>query len=334
MDKPTQRLGAFAVGVLALLGGCELWVRSHEALFRAATHRALAKAALLDRQGSIDVLFVGTSRTQDGVSPRIFSQRLAAIGVASPVRAFNLAFTSSSLETLEYLAVRYAARQGLKLVVLELSVPQLKNETPPWEGPSRPPGTWEDGLFEGLERHVRLVAHRKALLGENLIRLPGLVFFPHKLDGSEVMLTDQLRKALDWRSDSRGPDEAGSWPPRVVLPASIIPGGTLESQWVRRMARIARSFTERGTRVVFVVPPLAATDASAEERAPMMKRMFAELATASESEVWDFSDQAHSDDFFRGATHLNERGRSAFSRALAERAVVAGFFPLSRLAKP
>jgi hypothetical protein len=321
------------VGVLALLGGCELWVRSHEALFRAATHRALAKAALLDRQGPIDVLFVGTSRTQDGVSPRIFSQRLAAIGVAAPVRAFNVAFTSSSLETLEYLAGRYAGREGLKLVALELSVPQLKNETPPWEDPSRPPGTWEDGLFEALEKHIRLVAHRKALLGENLIRLPGLVFFPHKLDGSEVMLTDQLRQALDWRSDSRTPDEAESWRPSVVLPASI-PGGTVESQWVPRMAKIARSFTDRRTRVVFVVPPLATADASAEERAPMMKKMFADLATASESEVWDFSEQTHGDDFFRGATHLNERGRSAFSRALAERAVVAGFFPLSRLAKP
>jgi len=332
VDKPTQRLAAFAVGVLALLGGCELWVRSHEALFRAATHRALAKAALLDRQGPIDVLFVGTSRTQDGVSPRIFSQRLAAIGVASPVRAFNLAFTSSSLETLEYLAGRYAAREGLKLVVLELSAPQLKNETPPWEAPSHPPGTWEEGLFEGLEKHSRLVAHRKALVGENLIRLPGLILFPHKLDGSEVMLTDQLRKALGWGSDSRGPDDPDSWRPRVVVPASV-PGGAVESPWVPRMARIARSFAGRRTRVVFVVPPLAAADAS-EEQAPMIKRMFAELATASESEVWDFSELAHADDFFRGPTHLNDKGRSAFSRALAERAVVAGFFPLSRLAKP
>ena len=332
MDKPTQRLAAFAVGVLALLGGCELWVRSHEALFRAATHRALAKAALLDRQGPIDVLFIGTSRTQDGVSPRIFSQRLAAIGVASPVRAFNLAFTSSSLETLEYLAGRYAARQGLKLVVLELSLPQLKNETPPWESPSHPPGTWEDGLFEGLEKRIRLVALRKALLGENLIRLPGLVFFPHKLDGSEVMLTDQLWRALDRGSDPSVPDEADSWRPRVVLPARA-PEGTVESPWVPRMARIARSFAERRTRVVFVVPPLAGADAS-DERDPTMKKMFADLATASESEVWDFSEQTHSDDFFRGATHLSEKGRSAFSRALAERAVVSGYFPLSRLAKP
>jgi len=332
VDKPTQRLAAFAVGVLALLGGCELWVRSHEALFRAATHRALAKAALLDRQGPIDVLFVGTSRTQDGVSPRIFSQRLAAIGVASPVRAFNLAFTSSSLETLEYLAGRFAAREGLKLVVLELSAPQLKNETPPWEEPSRPPGTWEDGLFERLEKHSRLVAHRKALLGENLIRLPGLILFPRKLDGSEVMLTDQLRKAVDWDSGSRRPDDAESWRPMVLLPDRTT-GGAIESPWVPRMARIARSFAVRGAKVVFVVPPLAPDDGS-EERAPMMKKMFAELATASENEVWDFSEPTHPDDFFRGPTHLNDKGRSAFSRALAERAVLAGFFPLSRLAKP
>ncbi len=165
------RLLRFLAGTCAVLALAEGGFRLFAVEVSASVSRAGTKAALLDKQGRIEVLFFGTSRLWDGVSPRTFSAAFPG------VRAFSLAASGARLDTLEWLARRVAHRPGLRLAFVELSSPQLDPSPSREAAPS--------GLEAIAARYSMLVANRGALRGESLERLPGLLLFPRRLDGSE-----------------------------------------------------------------------------------------------------------------------------------------------------
>ena len=109
-----KKLLSYAAGVAAALGLIEGAFRLWQPAFAACGDRILTKAAVLDRHDRVDVLFYGTSRFWDAISPRLYAEELSA----PDVRGFNLAVTSATLETLEMLAARFAARPGVRLAVV------------------------------------------------------------------------------------------------------------------------------------------------------------------------------------------------------------------------
>ena len=335
MQTPARRLLLFIGSLAALALALEGFVRAHEAPFAAATNRALAKAALLDAHGPEEVLFFGTSRVQDGVSPQVFSEALGAIPA---VPAFNLAFTSSSLASLEELAKRYEDRPGLRLAFIELSTPQLENGGPVWDEPVPGPDV-EGQLTEWIHAHVRTIAHRQALVSDNVVRLPSLIWFAPALDGSETRLTDQFAAFFGQREGLLEGFEAAEWQPvrwtgSEPLPANPAapPRRTLfsfatqqaRSQFVERLTRLVEGYRSRGVRIVFVVPPLTVGFKPAEERGDFMKSFFILLAKGSGAEVWDYSGLVLPDRLFRGESHLNRIGRAYFSEALAREVASQG----------
>jgi hypothetical protein len=322
VPTPARRLLLFVSGLAAVAVSLEWQVRAHEPVFAAATNRALAKAALLDAHGPVDVLFFGTSRLQDGVSPEVFS---AALGEPT-VSAFNLAFTSSSLPSLERLAQRYADRPGLRLVFLELSTPQLENGGPVWEE-SAPVGQDVEGrLTSWVHGEVRTIAHRQAFVEDNVVRLPALLWFAPALDGSETRVADQLAAFLGHREPRPEGFDPQAWEPVRWSPGDAVVGDgpPLPDARVDRLAGLAQDYRAHGVRTVFVVPPLTQRFEPAEERGHAMKSLFARLAKASGAEVWDYSSLPLPDRFFRGESHLNRRGRASLSEALAREAKLEG----------
>ena len=314
------RLLRFALGTLTALVAVELAVRVEEPLFAAASHRVLAKAALLDRHGHVEVLFFGTSRTQDGVSPSLVSDELARAG-GPRVRAFNLASTASSLETLDYLAQRFAGRPGLELAVVEVSEPQLVSAALPWL-PDAAPRDGEQRLLAWTAARVRLVEHRSFLIGENLARLPALLLLAPRLDGSEVTMADQLAAALGARNAPAPPFDLASWAP-TIWTASQAAAQSPAPPNLEALVSLARRLSSGGARVAFVVPPLA-PGAHAPEREKPLRDLFAALAQETHCPVWDYSGIAAPADLFRGETHLAPAGRAQFSRALAQQIAASG----------
>ncbi|MHB8418235.1 MAG: hypothetical protein ACYDCL_09175 [Myxococcales bacterium] len=314
-----RRLAAFALSLAALAAAVEWLVRAHQPAFVAATNRALAKAAILDRHGAVGVLFFGTSRMQDGVAPRIFSAELERLG-SQGVTAFNLAFTSSSLESLEALAARYGYRPGLRLAVIELSSPQLENGPPVWDAEAPPGSDVEGRLTAWLHAHVRALADRRALVSDNLVRLPSLLWFGEDMDGSETRVLDQLLVFLGRRERPPEGFDGAAWTPlRWTGRDAIAP--TERPELADRLARLAHAFAGR---VVFVVPPYTQAFETPEERGARMKSLFAAVAARSGDEVWDYSSLVLPDRWFRGKSHLNHRGRAVFSTELAREVVRAG----------
>lgn len=298
------KLLRFVAGTCAVLALAEGAFRVWSVELSASVSRAGTKAALLDKQGRVEVLFFGTSRLWDGISPRTFSAAFPG------VHAFSLAASGAKLGTLETLARRFAHRPGLRLAFVELSSPQLD------ASPSQEPAP--SGLEAVAARYSRLVADRGALRGESLERLPGLLLYPRRLDGSEIHFGDQVAAIL------------GRPPPMAEAPALHKTGtpydelrrvsrndGAPANDSVARLLAVGRELRAASVAVVFVVPPLLCE--------PPEDVSAAAEVLATQFPVWNYQRAPLPAEAFRDCGHLNARGRAAFSRSLAAEAAREGF---------
>jgi hypothetical protein len=291
-----RRLVLYAAGVCGALAVAEAAFRVLEPEISASTNRLATKAALLEKQGRVDVLFFGTSRFWDAIAPRIFAARFPG------TRGFSAATTSAKLDTLESMAARFAHRPGLRLAVVELSGPQLDAAPDPQPPPA--------GIEALAARFLKLVAHRRALRGESLERLPALLLFPRRMDGSEIRLADQLEALLDRPAPNPHAIDAR---PKVVTPSTAAPGPRAV-----RMEMVGRRLKDAGAQVVFVLPPILPSESPEDDVTDVAAWL------AREFPVWDYRGAALPKEAWRDSTHLNAAGRALFTRALAEETARAG----------
>jgi hypothetical protein len=313
----TRRLVHFVIGLLLLFAGLELLVRRNATLFEAASHRALAKVAMFKQHPRVDILFLGTSRTQDGVSPDLVTRALGEIAPdLGPLPGYNAAFTGSSLDALLALVPRFGYRSGLRAVVIELSVPQIFNEPVPWEESDAPVLTVEDKLGEVMHS-LYFVRYRKAFLSDNLGRLPALLIFGPSLGGWETRTKDQIGSWLGRKETAAAGFDATLWKPELFLPVAspqtlVAKDETIATQ----LATVAREFKQHGIKVTFAVPPMTHGFQFAPER-DKLKPLFSEVARRGGCEVWNFATLSLPDPLFRDPSHLGTEGRAHYSRALA-----------------
>jgi len=291
-----RRLLRFVLGTCAVLALAEGAFRLFAVEVSASASRAGTKAALLDKQGRVEVVFFGTSRLWDGISPRAFSAAFPG------VHAFSLAASGANLGTLETLARRFAHRPGLRLAFVELSAPQLDSAPSQEAAPT--------GLEAMAARHSMLIRSRGALRGESLERLPGLLFYPRRLDGSELHFGEQLAAIL-------GRPPSGAERPDL-RPAPLPAVAAAHDPSVERLLAVARELRAASVKVVFVVPPLQACEAAEDMGA-------AAAALSLEFPVWNYQRAPLPARDFRDCGHLDAKGRWAFSRALAAEAARSGF---------
>lgn len=72
--SPRAKLGIYVLALLGVAATLELSCRRWQSLFRAASHRSLFKAALLERRLPQDIVFFGTSRTGKRSGPAPWSR--------------------------------------------------------------------------------------------------------------------------------------------------------------------------------------------------------------------------------------------------------------------
>ena len=294
MVAAVRRLLHYVAGVVAALALLECAFRCFEADLAASASRVATKEALLGKQADVQVLFLGTSRFWDGIAPRRFAAAFPG------THAFSLATSGAKLETLEEAAARCARRPGLRVAFIELSRPQLDPAPPPPPAPS--------GL-EGLAaRASKLIEHRAALRGESLLRLPALLLFPGRMDGSEVSFADHL-------SALRGDDEGGA-PDLDPRPAPVEASRSPTNGTARRMEAVGERFRAAGVEAIFVLPPILPCEPPED-----LAAVAADLA--SRFPVWDYR-SAFPASAFRDCSHLSREGRASFSDALARQALRAG----------
>ena len=311
-----KRLVWFLTGVFVLLAGLELFERRYSALFAAATHRGLTKAAMFDRHERVSILFLGSSRTQDGVSPPLVTRALQRIAPELGEQpGFNAAFTGSSLEMLLSLAPRFDARGDVRVAVIELSQPQVFNDAASWDSPVTPDTSIEGRLADGVQ-HVAFVRYRKALIGANLGRLPSLLA-AKSMGGWETKGSEQLASWMGQREAPATDFTLSRWRPEVINASAA--AVAIDAEWnaaADQLALLARRYRTHGIIPVFAVPPMSMSEKEAPEHHGL-RALFAEVARRGQCEVWNYAPLELPDAFFRDASHLNREGRAQFSEALA-----------------
>jgi hypothetical protein len=318
-SSPRRRLVFFLLGLAVSVLALEFLVRWNATLFEGASHRGLAKAAMYELRPRVDLLFLGTSRAQDGISPWLVTRALGEVASErSQWAGFNAAFTGSSLGELTALGKRFSRRAGLRAVIIELSAPQIHNRPAPWdqERANEALPTWEAQMADFVRKSA-LVRYRTAFLPENLGRLPALLMFSASLGGWETKGSDQLAAWLGKKEVPAQGFEATLWNPEVVLPeATAVPLDPVLEEAAEKLTELVGLFRERGTPVVFAVPPLARGHQPAPER-DQLRPFFVELARRAGCEVWNFAPLVLPDHLFRDPSHLGREGRAHYSRALA-----------------
>lgn len=320
MSLPARRLLLFLLGLVIACVILEGVVRWNAALFEGASHRGLAKAAMCELRPRVDLLFLGTSRAQDGISPRLVSQALAEV---APERSdwlgFNGAFTGSSLGELSALGERFSRRPGLKAVVIELSAPQIHNRPAPWKQDQENAAAEDvDARLAKVAKQLLLIRYRTAFLPENLGRLPALLVFSRSLGGWETKGSDQLAAWLGKTEAAAQGFNAASWTPELIGPGTAArqPLDPVLEEAARQLTDLVRLFRDRQTAVFFAVPPLSRGHQPAPER-DQLRPFFAELARRAECEVWNYASLMLPDELFRDPSHLGREGRAHYSKALA-----------------
>ncbi|HVE83342.1 MAG TPA: hypothetical protein VND93_10865 [Myxococcales bacterium] len=310
------KLGIYVLALLGVTAALELSCRRWQPLFRAASHRSLFKAALLERRLPQDIVFFGTSRTGEALRPGALVDELTARG-APPLSAYNVSTPFSSLDILQVVALRFSSAPGLKAAVIEISDDQLKRNALPWAtDPLAGDADFDGRAAAWLQANSALFAERKVFVLNSLGRLAVVAFFGPSLDGTEEYGTDYVRAILG-RSRRYQPSafHAADCRPRPDGPLLAAAGEDLAAE--RDIyAGIARAFADRGVEVAFYVPAVRDPDLAGDGR-PARRAFSAALQAATGRPVWDFSDCRLPGDYFRDATHLSHLGGSHFSRFVA-----------------
>ncbi|HYV47408.1 MAG TPA: hypothetical protein VFA20_21260 [Myxococcaceae bacterium] len=314
--SPSAKLGIYVLALLGVTATLELACRHWQPLFRAASHRSLFKAALLERRLPQDIVFFGTSRTGEALRPGALLAELSERG-APPLSAYNVSTPYSSLDILQVVAQRFSTAPGMKVAVIEISDDQLHRNSLPWATePLAADADIDARAAAWLQAHSALFAERKVFVLNSLGRLGVVALFGHTLDGTEEFGTDYVRAILGQsRRYEPSAFQAVDCRPRPDGPLLAAAGEDLAAE--RDIyAGIARAFAERGVEAAFYIPPVRDPGPEGEGR-PAQRAFNAALQAATGRPVWDFSDCRLPPEYFRDATHLSHLGGSHFSRMVA-----------------
>lgn len=298
MPRSPARFFLLASTGVGLLLALEFLCRVAPAGLTAVAHRVRFKLALLHAKPGVELVVLGSSRSNDGVSPRAL-----ALGPA-----FNTATPSTSLPTLEHVASRVGPR---KLALVEVSQPQF--QATPFDGDATPVRVEGDPLGAWLHEHSALLPVRHAFALENLPRVAALLA-ASRFDGSEWFRTRFLVAFLQDDAPLEGVHD--EWKP-AVLPTEPV---TLDEDGERIVAGYTRALDaleNGGAKVVLVSPPVASSRRVAECEPPRIA-LRAELARRVRAPLLDFTCAAIDDRWFFDGEHLTSPGRRQFSQVLGE----------------
>ena len=298
MSAGARRFWCLVVSVLGLLAALELLARIEPDSLAAVAHRVRFKLALLHRKGAVDFVALGSSRTNDGLSPTSLGK-----GVG-----FSAATPSSSLPTLEFIASQLGPQ---KLVLVELSRPQW--DAAPLELEADVDADYsQDPLGRWLHEHSALLRVRRALALENWPRIAGLVNAKH-LDGSEWFRSRQLIETFRPPEPPPGVHDDDAWKPMTPQEDGRAP----DARVIDGYARVIDQLRKSGARVVLIAPPLASGKRAAECTSEG-NSLRAAVAKRVEAPLIDFTCAPVDDRWFVDGQHLSSPGRARFTRALAE----------------
>lgn len=315
-NNPATALLSFICGLLVFLAVIELIAANNPSIFEGASHRMLAKLAMFERKSKVDYVFFGTSRTQDGIAPRLVTQHLQELSPElNTAVGFNAAAPGESIDDLLNLAPRYLDKAALKVVLIELSTPHLANEPSLPQSTDLSSPTLETGLAAALQ-NLNFIKYRTAFRPGSVGSIISLLLFSSSMSGSESRVSDLIAA---WRNQTEAYPENFDeimWAPQIISPQKTVVSITDEQNKVAdKLISLAQTFQKNNIQVIFYVPP--ASSAILPERTNWTA-FYHELSRRTQADIWNFAALPLPADFFKDPTHLSRhQGQSHWSYALA-----------------
>ena len=312
----------YFVVLLAVLASLELAVRMNEQSLLSVQNKVLLKKQMVLLRRPTHVLFLGTSRTQDGVEPRALMKSMTRIDPDSEdVELFNAAATASTMDSLKYFVETILCKEGLKLLVIEVSDPQMMNGPTAFEfNEASVPKNTEEHLQKFLSDHSCLVRHRKLFRLDSLRRIPTLWLSDFSV-GTELFRRAVLSDLAERIDRDAVAQEAGTgrWKPEAIPPADKLSELKLSEQQIKAVQvykEIVVVARRSDVEVLFMIPPLRGEWAD-KEFDPHHQAFYQGLSFETGRTVLATASRGLNPLFFRDDSHLNKMGRTLWSDQLA-----------------
>lgn len=294
----------------------ELLFNCFSNIFSNTTDRIRLKSAMFDFRDKTEVLFLGSSRFKDGISPKLFSKHLDSIkGIK--LRAFNGAITGANIERLEFFFNKATNKKGTEHIFIEISRPQLQRKEEDIKANEIEEKDIDYQMASFFEEKSKLIQWRKSLRFDNLKNIPAILFANH-MEGSELYKKGALRDLTKSVKSTLNTNTKQEWNYSVITPSSTKNIAVSDQVIYNTFKRIAKTAKETGIKITFIIPPLANISRVNETTTEMYAR-FQNLASVTGLKIYDFSSANINESYFRDKdSHLNKEGCYIFSQLLAE----------------
>ncbi|HEX5362719.1 MAG TPA: hypothetical protein VFW59_00470, partial [Gallionella sp.] len=169
---------------ITLFAVLETGIRVHETSVASLQDSALIKLQIFSLRSKTEILFLGSSRSQDGVNPTLVAETLSKLNPQwENTKAFNAAAPGSGLRRLLYGAEMATKKPGIRLMGVEVSDPYLSDGawTLPFGSDERATDL-EGRLQQALSKYSYAIRYRKSFRLDNAIKFP-LLLWPDADDG-------------------------------------------------------------------------------------------------------------------------------------------------------
>jgi len=329
----TRRLLLFLALFVSILAALELFVRANGASFEALSDRLAFQIRVFERSPEdTAALFLGTSRFADAIDQTVFSDAVSE-RVKEDVRAVNGAMGGINLGEIMEFAEVVVDSPSLPRVIVEVSGPSVTMGTTKSPDPSsedlamsgpdveRFPDRFENRLQGWFLDHSSLVRYRKALRPRTFLRL-AILYSANFVDPGKWARKGVIRELLT-SSDFEIPEEAFA----ALIPVRFSPDSPagkhsfseedlIEDPVFQGMVEIAEILKESSAEVTWVAPPVSEVMQPSEGGAKR-RAIYERIARDYEVTILDYSGISFDPAWFRDQSHLNEKGRTLFSRLVA-----------------
>lgn len=315
-NKPLRYF--IGLGVVFVL--FELFLMASPTVFSNLTERINLKSAMFQFRDTTQVLFLGSSRFKDGISPKLVSKAIQQ-RYNTQINAFNGALTGTNIQKLEIFFNRSVAKPGLDLVVIEVSYPHLAFDEN-FSMDEKPAESFEEELQNGLIENVKLAAWRKSFRIENFIKSPAILFADY-LEGSELYRAHLVKDFLDNTPYQYTAADHKLWQPLVIEPNQPMgdDGGDCVMHVLQDIVKLSK---KNEVDLLFVIPPLV-NDRKEKETNEEAMVFYQNVANKTGCSILNYGALDIPEAVFADQdSHMNKEGRHLFSHAIAE--PIANYF--------
>lgn len=317
-DYIRQQWALYLLAVIVLFASMEIAMRTHEAAVASLQDGVLLKMRMFLTRDKTDILFLGTSRTQDGINPTLIAEEMGKLDVNwKDARAFNGAAAGGSLMRLDYCVDKAITKPGLRLLGLELSDAQLADHRlwSPSPNADKEPTNFEERLQQGLSDYSYIIRYRKTFRLENALKYPFLMF-PNIDDGTRWF--GQVGGFAKKGPNLNGSDQQALTFIRVTqtLPvdaSNLFPASERFISVYRQMAEKARN---RGIQVFLYMPPVRGTAHVECDEAHL--QIFQRIAEGAQVPLLYYACQNFPPRYFADDSHMTVEGKDIWSTQLAK----------------